>query len=74
MATASTCLEWSNRESIYVYGSKYIDVSAVLTIGNLQIEFDKKQKELDVRPKRQQNKKSEGYLPLDCYKQARIAL
>ncbi len=39
-----------------------------------QIEFDKKQKELDLRPKRQQNKKSEGYLPLDCYKQARIAL
>ncbi len=39
-----------------------------------QIEFDKKLIEPDVRPKRQQNKKSEGHLPLDCYKQARIAL
>ncbi len=39
-----------------------------------QIDLDKKQKEPDVRPKRQQHKKSEWYLPLDCYKQARIAL
>ncbi len=39
-----------------------------------QVELEEKQKEPDVRPKRQQNKKSEGYLPLDCYKQARIAL
>ncbi len=39
-----------------------------------QIEFEKKLREPDVRPKRQQNIKSEGYLHLDCYKQARIAL
>ncbi len=42
--------------------------------GEMQMEGQIKQKEPDVRPKRQQNKKSEGYLPLDCYKQARIAL
>ncbi len=39
-----------------------------------QVELEEKQKEPDVRPKRQQNKKSEECLPLDCYKQACIAL
>ncbi len=38
-----------------------------------EVELEEK-KEPDVKIKRQQRKESEGFLPIDCYRQARIAL
>ncbi len=38
-----------------------------------EVELEEK-KEPDVKTKRRQRKESEGFLPIDCYKQARIAL
>ncbi len=45
--------------------------------GEMQMEGEvelEERKEPDVKIKRQQRKESEGFLPIDCYRQARIAL